>query len=363
MEPKLAALLASDARILVARLDAVGDCILASSFFAGLRRLFPSAHLTGAFRPETAPLYDACPLFDRVIRLPPGQPQSWADLLEPPYDMAILPRWDVDHWSTRELALLSGAPIRVGFERVAYRYDLPFDGWARAYFTHLAQTAADRHEVAKGQDLLEFLGATETAPRPRLWVPMDAEAQADAFLRERGLQRFVVLTVAAGTRNKVWPVENFLPVIDGLAGLGMFRDFVVVGAEDAAASASWLQGRRPEQVVSAAGDLPLLASAALIGRAALYIGLDTGPMHMAAAAAVPVVEIACHPVSGTVDHCNAPERFGPYATPHRILRPARPLPPCGDSCTLDSESHCIRQVPPARVIEAVVELAPAVLPR
>jgi ADP-heptose:LPS heptosyltransferase len=359
MDPKVAALLAPNARILVARLDAVGDCILASSFFAGLRRLFPSAHLTGAFRPQTASLYDVCPLFDRIIRLLPGQAQSWPDLLQPPYDLAILPRWDVDHWSTRDVALLSGAPIRVGFERGPYRYDLPFDGWAAAYFTHLARTAPDRHEVAKGQDMLDFLGATETAPPPRLWIPADAEAEADAFLRERGLQHFAVLTVSAGWPNRIWPIENFLEVIDGLVEAAAFRDFVVIGAEDAAASGAWLERRRPGRVVSAAGTLPLLSSAALIGKAALYLGLDTGPMHMAAAAGVPVVEISCHSVSGAADHCNSPDRFGPYATPYRILRPAQPLPPCEDGCSLETESHCIRQVQPATVVAAALDLAAA----
>jgi ADP-heptose:LPS heptosyltransferase len=119
----------SDCRILVARLDSLGDCVLSSSFVAGLRSLFPDAHLTGGFASSTAPLFEHCPLFDSVISVPRAPGKSWRPLVGAGYDVAICPRWDVDYWSTRHLATLSQAPIRIGFDRGAYRYDEPNDGW------------------------------------------------------------------------------------------------------------------------------------------------------------------------------------------------------------------------------------------
>src|SRR3981081_3404329 len=104
-------------RILVARLDSLGDCVLSPSCVIGLRSIFPAAHLTGAFAQSTAPLYAHCPLFDQIISIPSEAPQAWRQLVEPPYDIAICPRWDVDYWSTRQLAMLSRAPMRVGFDR------------------------------------------------------------------------------------------------------------------------------------------------------------------------------------------------------------------------------------------------------
>jgi heptosyltransferase-2 len=99
-----------------------------------------------------------------------------------------------------------------------------------------------------------------------------------------------------------------------------------------------------------------LSSAALIARSALYIGMDTGPMHLAAACGVPVVEISCHPLSGRSEQANSPSRFGPYATRSRILRPARPLAPCVDSCVVLHGSHCISQVRATQVIDAALDL-------
>src|SRR3954453_19828696 len=83
-----------DCRILVARLDSLGDCVLSSSFFAGLRQRFSKAHLTGAFSALAAPLFEHSPLFDRVLSIPAGPVSSWRARLEVPYDLAICPRWD-----------------------------------------------------------------------------------------------------------------------------------------------------------------------------------------------------------------------------------------------------------------------------
>ena len=352
----LAAQVAPDAKILVARLDSLGDCVLSSSFFMGLRRLFPQARLTGVFNETAAQLFGHCPLFDRVLQVPPAPGEAWRSLLEAPYDLAICPRWDVDHWATRRLALLSQAPIRIGFDRGPYRHDEPIDGWAGAFFTHLVRAPCDCHEVMKGEALLRFLGAAEPAPDPRLWLTEAAKNWAGDFIRAQRLDRFVVLAVSATWERRIWPVANFLPVIDALVRRHPDLRFVVIGAEDAVASGAWLQQMRPEIVTSAVGAPPVLSSAALIARSDLYVGMDTGPMHLAAASGVPVVEISCHPLSGSADHPNSPSRFGPYATRSHILRPAVPLAPCVDGCTAEHEPHCITQVATSDVAQAALAL-------
>ena len=349
-------------RILLARLDSLGDCVLSTGFLAGLRQLFPTAHLTGAFSAATAALFEPCPLLDRVVAMPVRPGEARRALLEPPYDLAICPRWDVDCWSTRQLALWSGAPIRVGFDRGPYRYDEPIDGWCGAYFTDLVRTRGDRHEVLKSQDLLHFLGASGTVPAPRLWLPAAERAGAAEFLRRHGIGRFAVLAVAAQWPNRIWPVENFLPVIDALYAEQGLRA-VIIGAEDAAASGEWLRARRPDAVVCATGSLTLLATAALTARAELYVGMDTGPMHLAAAQGVPVVAISCHPQTGRREHPNSPARFGPYATRHHVLQPAHAATPCVECCSRFDVPHCITGVTHSAVIAAardlLAEAAPA----
>jgi ADP-heptose:LPS heptosyltransferase len=107
--------------------------------------------------------------------------------------------------------------------------------------------------------------------------------------------------------------------------------------------------------ISAAGVLSLRAAAALLRRCRLYIGHDTGAMHLAAAVGVPVVEISCHPLTGSPYSWNAPQRFGPWGVPSRILQPTKPLPPCRNECDTD-KPHCILQIEPDAVIAAAEEL-------
>jgi ADP-heptose:LPS heptosyltransferase len=342
-------------RILVARLDSLGDCVLGSSFFIGLRSLFPKAHLTGVFSVSTSPLFQASPALDHVVSIPTDSTETWHRPIQPPYDVAILPRWDVDYWSTRRLAILSQAPVRIGFDRGSYFYDHSIDGWAGAYFTDLVRTRSDLHEVLKSRQMLQYLGMAEPAPDPCLWLTKAAKDWASEFLEGNALDHFAVITVAAGSQNRIWPVENFLPVIDALRSRSNLR-FVVVGAHDAIEAGAWLQQLRPEIVVCATGSIPVLSTAAIIARSRIYIGMDTGPMHLAAATRVPVVEISCHPRSGRLDHPNSPSRFGPYATRSRVLQPARSPEMCSDGCNIVDAPHCIRAIQAADVIDAALQL-------
>jgi ADP-heptose:LPS heptosyltransferase len=297
-------------------------------------------------------------LFDRILPLPRNSPEMWADLLEPPYDVAIFPRWDVDYWSTRQLAFLSQAPIRIGFDRGSYVFDQPVDGWAQAYFTDLVRAPGDLHEVRKSEEMLRHLGMTEPVPDPGLQLPADATDWAAAYLAERGISDFAVLTVSAGAKQRIWPVENFLSVVDALHREAKLH-CLVVGADDAVEAGLWLEQMRPGVVTSAAGSTALPAAAALMARATIYVGNNTGPMHIAAASGVPVVEVSCHPRTGRDDHPTSPTRFGPYATRSRVLQPEAQSERCREGCSITTTQHCIRDVSPLDVIDAALQLLAA----
>jgi heptosyltransferase-2 len=87
----------------------------------------------------------------------------------------------------------------------------------------------------------------------------------------------------------------------------------------------------------------------------LFIGNDSGPLHLAVAAGIPVVEISCHPADGDPNGENSPDRFGPFTSRCRIVRPERAKDPCQSSCA-SSQPHCIAQVSVAQVGHAVTSL-------
>jgi ADP-heptose:LPS heptosyltransferase len=350
----------NESRVLVVRLDGIGDCVLSSGFFIGLRERFPNSHITGVFRSNTAPLFEESGFFDKILRVTETGDEV-ADALTPPYDLAISPRWDIDYWTAENLILRSAAPIRVGFDRGPYRKQEWLDAPSQRFFTDLVRTDSAKHEVLKANDLLTFLDASADARVPRLFIPDPARVAALNFQHRFSHRRYAVLGISAGLANRVWPIENFLPMIDQMVG-GTDLGYVVVGGEDAEAPGRWLSEMRPQLVASVAGQMTLMETAALIAEAALYIGMDSGPMHLAAASGVPVVEISCHPLGGSIDHHNSPARFGPFNTANRIVRPtkpaqpARPNEPCVDGCHRLDTSHCIALVTVEEVVGAAMSL-------
>lgn len=110
-----------------------------------------------------------------------------------------------------------------------------------------------------------------------------------------------------------------------------------------------------KRAVPLAGRLNLRESTAALSRCAVAVGNDSGPLHLAAAARVPCVEISCHPTTGDVLHNNAPERFGPWGVASSIVRPGAAMPPCSTACVKHAP-HCILGVEVDHVETAVVEL-------
>jgi heptosyltransferase-2 len=84
----------------------------------------------------------------------------------------------------------------------------------------------------------------------------------------------------------------------------------------------------------------------------LVIANDSGPMHLAAAAGVPVLEISCHPGDGDPLHENAPQRFHPWEEQYEVVQPVKAQEPCSGSCEWH-DAHCILGVSVEMVFEAV----------
>ena len=107
--------------------------------------------------------------------------------------------------------------------------------------------------------------------------------------------------------------------------------------------------------------LGLRESEALMARTSLYIGNDTGMMHMAAALQRPIAELSCDlPVAPEMEFLRQPVRFAPWQVPYVLLHPAQGLEPCASQGAplgcIAQEAHCITQIPPADVTAAVRQL-------
>jgi heptosyltransferase I len=138
-----------------------------------------------------------------------------------------------------------------------------------------------------------------------------AQEAAATFLHQQDLscKPFLYANPAARWQTKFWPLEHWAILADRLNSLGL--PLIFGGSPQDLPYIQNIADQMHSPAYIAAGVLNLPQSAALISQAALYVGLDSGPMHMAALAGVPVVALfgPTHP-----------QRVGPYKVAHRIVR-------------------------------------------
>ncbi|MFZ5797314.1 MAG: glycosyltransferase family 9 protein [Desulfobulbaceae bacterium] len=221
-----------------------------------------------------------------------------------PYDLVL----DL-HASLRSglLALTNPGGTRIGFADAREMNPL---------FQHqrIAVPPACTHAQEKNLLFNRHFGCPDRPEDFYLCTGEQAEEDARLFLARRGMaegEPLVYLHAAARWQTKFWRQERWAALADRLHAQGLRVVFGGSGQDRAYLVPIVEKMARP--AVLAAGELGLAASAALLKRSALYIGLDSGPMHMAALAGVPVVALfgPTHP-----------ERVGPYQVAHRIVRAA-----------------------------------------
>ena len=174
----------------------------------------------------------------------------------------------------------------------------------------------------------------------------------------------VVLGIGASAPSKKYPVSQLTIALKELARKDLV--FVIVGGKSELNDANFIEQNLPrEKVVNLAGKTTLRETEAVISLTDCYIGNDTGVLHMAAAAKVPVLGI----YRGAADRenilpaiINEFRRFPPWQTEAFILRPMHPLddcakmPPAFGLCKRLDIPHCITQIPPHAIVEGFEKL-------
>jgi len=347
-------------RVLVIRLGLLGDgtALLAPALHR-LKAVLPQAEVHVLATSLQAPLLEALPEVDRVIVWAAGdlleprialRPAAWreaaatlAALRALRYDVALSCYGPL----ASAIALLSGAAHRIGFAAEAFagtltralpggRYDRP---WHEARYSIAVAEAAG----VPGEESLSAAGAVTLSgdePRPpgRLVVPPGARPAVERLLaapetgedgrarrrrveRARGTSRETLAVIHLGATNgaaKRWPIPHWAVLVDRLAEQGV-RVAVVGGPEDRPLAAA-LQEQVRALVLDLTGRTTVAELAAVLERAAIVVGGDSGPMHIANALGQPVVAIF-----GPTD----PQISGPYRREQAaVVRATLPCAPC-----------------------------------
>ena len=209
-------------------------------------------------------------------------------------------------------------------------------------------------------DLLSALGIGPP-DRSRFPVEMAADRPATAAVTARlwqaGVQdadALIVVHISAGNPFRRWPADDFVQVVQALVTDDPCRRIIVTsGPSDwdaasrvIAAARAALDGDKAERVLSF-GELSLAELRALLDRAALYIGGDSGPLHIAAATRVPIVGL----YGPTLPIRSAPWRGDDCVTESVDAGPL-PCRPCDQRVCEPGDFRCLTSIRPAQVLAA-----------
>jgi ADP-heptose:LPS heptosyltransferase len=355
-------------RVLVVRLDQIGDVMLTTPFLRELRRNLPNAWITLVVKPAVHNLVELCPYANEVLTydwsvsgsLAPLQRHwralrlAYCYLWSRHFDLAIVPRWDADLFHGTFVAFFSGARWRVGYSENVNQQKQQLNGSFDRLFTHVLNDKTLRHEVEHNLDVIRFLGGTVQEQSLELWFGEEDEAFVGGFLKSQRVHPDdLLIAFGPGARapRKMWPLPNFVEM-----GAWLKKEYrariVVVGGRGEEPLGQEIQRHLGDTAINVVGYTTLRQAGALLKRCHLYIGNDAGPSHLAAAAGVPVVVIFGHPAGGSLLHSNSPSRFAPWGGPHRVLQPEKALAPCREMCA-STQAHCIRGVTVEQVKEVI----------
>ena len=354
--------------ILIIKLDGIGDVVMTGPFLRELRRGRPDAHITLVVSRIAADLVELCPHVDQVLRIQPQPMTRWwhplsqraatlsfarRHLWPERYELAIVPRWGIDLYEATLLAFLSGALQRAGFsEHSSERRRRQNTGYDR-FLTDAVADRTVKHEVQRNLGLLTRLDVSVSDDSLDIWVSEEDELIAKEMVVSSDSGPLFALAPGAGSDRRKWPIERFVEVGRWLIDRG--GRVVVVGGPGEERLGAELRRYLGERVIDLTNRATLRQTAVVLRYCSLFCGNDAGPMHLAAAVNVPVVEISCHPVGGDDLHANSPERFGPWGVQQRIVRPEFPRPGCSAGCR-GTTAHCILDVRTTSVISAIESL-------
>jgi ADP-heptose:LPS heptosyltransferase len=317
-------------RLAVLRPDGMGDIILTTGMLRELRRQLPSTHITLICQTQWTDWMRTCPWVDSVVDVDTtssgalSDPKRGFELLRFikriwPLELEILIQPGTVYWyvASRSLAWFSGAPVRLCWEDP----DAGVDAGAE-FHTHTLHYPNSLHETEKCFRMLETIGLAPEGRRLETWWTPDNARSGDEIARNarNGRRKLIALGLAASEERKRWPKERWLEVIRDVSAQNDVA-FLAFGGTDVAETCRWLIERAPGKVAYAGNELPLGDLWNAISRCDLFVGNDTGFMHMAAAARVPVVVVIGVPQGAPAGTRGDVSQTGPYGTVSKVVRP------------------------------------------
>lgn len=349
----------SGKRILIVKPSSMGDVVHTVPLVHAIKRCFPSAYVGWVVQRAFQGILEHDPAIDEIIPIfipSTSEPQAGRSAYLKAFTATVrtlrelrkrLKRQRYDyvfdlHASFRSglLAVMNPGGTRIGFRDAKELNPL---------FQHerLITDPGRPHAVDRN---LAFVQLFRCRPTPEDFRIITGSAQREAvqrFLAEADVadtDRIVYANPAARWETKLWTVDNWARLADLLILQSNAKVILGGGAGDAPAI-ELITAKMDASPIVAAGKLSLSEAVALIEAAHVYVGVDSGPMHIAAFVGTPVVALF-----GPTD----PALVGPYGKGHRVIQHAMDCLACRKRFC--ENRRCLEEITPDRVLKETVKL-------
>lgn len=302
--------------ILVSKTDEIGDVVLALHVFELLKQSYPQAEITAFCKPYTRDILINNPHISRVVT----SEKEFA----PHYDLIVELRGTV----RSALFALQNPPV--------YRVDRGAVRWRnKTYGGH-------RHETLVNTQIIESLiKPMEQIPTPQLYLSEEQQQWARDYTARNSVGAFAMLHPGARKPLKRWPPEYYAALADTFHAYGW--SVVIVGMAEDLPVIDQIRSLSKARTFALI-DESLMNFAALTARAEAFVGNDSGPMHLAAAAGAKVIGLFG---PGT------PEMFSPVGARVAYIHHKLHCNPCDQVHCVYPDNPCMSRITVEQVLEKI----------
>ena len=283
--------------ILVIKMGAVGDLIMASAFFEEVRKNYPQARISHLVSNQIYHIVKDNPNTDRWILADSDKiyRRGWISrfkeafrlmrlLRKERFDMVFVLHWA---WPFYVLAWLCGIPVRVGFHRK----------WEGLFMTHRVRPHIDQNNREAYLNLIRVLGKPARYRKSQYHLSEKEDQFLEKFVQDHeiGRKEQLIALAPGGGRNikqtmltRLWPLDRYVELLGNILASGPYRIVVVAGPEDGPVIEPILE-RFPQCIDTRS--LSFGEKASILRRCRLLVGNDSSPIHMASAMGIPTYSL------------------------------------------------------------------------
>lgn len=275
-------------KILVIPLRYIGDTVLCVPLLRALKETYPNAQIDVMASQTSQSLLEPCPYVHQILTEPKGLMKTLDLLKSKSYDAVFLMRKSV---SMAWVCQLAGIPLRVGYDKQRFPWGYRRRGWFLTHTVRYPSLKTEQYQADSHLSLIRALGKPADDTRLALWTTPEDERAIDDLFRTHQLQdkKLAVVHAVSASFGKSVEYAKFKTAAESLLAENYTILFTGIETDRADIDRLMQMLNAPNRLINVAGKTNLRQAFALFKRITLLLTVDSGPLHLGAAANVPKI--------------------------------------------------------------------------